>query len=337
MNSAEPLPGVAVNAWNNWEGIAQVYYLQYGLQADTAKQLQQLFTEVRPDVLFVNGLFSPFFNILPLKAGISYCKQNPGCKIVLSARGMLHPGALSQKAFKKKLFILWLRLMGWPQKVYWHATDVQEEQFVHAVFGTKAQVRIAGNFPNLVPALPLPEKQSGIVNLGTIALISPMKNHLLVLKALQTVTAAVNWHIYGPVKDAAYWEECLAETKKLPANIRVHYHGECNPADLNEALQRFQLFIMPSKSENFGHAILEALSAGRPVITTDTTPFKQLQQEGAGYSISLQQPQQLAEAITFFAAMDAEKFAEAGKKATAYAADFANLYVLRRQYQHLFT
>jgi glycosyltransferase involved in cell wall biosynthesis len=173
--------------------------------------------------------------------------------------------------------------------------------------------------------------------MGTVALISPMKNHLAVLNALKNISSTVIWHIYGPVKDAAYWKECEQLIQQLPSTIKVHYHGELPPTELTTAMQQIQLFIMPSKSENFGHALLEALSAGKPVITTDTTPFKDLQKVTAGFTVRVSKlEEQLPVAIEQFAAMKPEQFAAYCEGAASFARSFVDVGVMKEQYRVLF-
>jgi glycosyltransferase involved in cell wall biosynthesis len=45
------------------------------------------------------------------------------------------------------------------------------------------------------------------------------------------------------------------------------------------------LFLLPSHSENFGLVVAEALTAGVPVLTTDTTPWRALAQQNAGWCV----------------------------------------------------
>ncbi len=339
MNETQPLPGIRVNEWMEWgeeEKKAMVYYRDY--TNGSHSQLQTLIRSVNPDVIFINGLFSLHFNIRPLQYAVAYCKQYTNCKLILSARGMLHPGALSQKALKKKLFLTFFKLAGWHKAVSWHATDEQELRYIKQQFGEHMNVLVAGNFPNMLPVTSMPEKRTNELIMGTVALISPMKNHLSVLQALQKCSATIQWHIYGPVKDAAYWKECGDLIKKLPGSINVIYHGELSPADLTNAMEQFQLFIMPSKSENFGHALLEALSAGKPVITTDTTPFNNLQQQRAGYTVEVNKlVEQLPVAIEEFAAINQTEFAERSKAAAVFARNFVDTNRIKQQYQTLFT
>ncbi|HLO37860.1 MAG TPA: glycosyltransferase family 4 protein, partial [Lacibacter sp.] len=312
------------------------YYRDYA--SGNHFQLKELIASVKPDAIFINGLFSLHFNIRPLQYAVAYCKQHTNCKLILSARGMLHPGALSQKSIKKKIFLTFFRLAGWHKAVHWHATDEQELQYIKDQFGPNMNVLVAGNFPNLLPVTTMPEKKINELIMGTVALISPMKNHLAVLQALQKSSASIQWHIYGPVKDAAYWKECEQLMNKLSQNIKVIYHGELSPADLPTAMEQFQLFIMPSKSENFGHALLEALSAGKPVITTNTTPFKHLQDAKSGYTADVNNlDADLFVAITLFAGMNNAAFAEHSKAAAEFAANFVDTNLIKQQYQTLFT
>lgn len=336
MNEQSTLTGISVNKWNDWESKAKVYYRDYA--SGNHYQLKELIAFVNPDAIFINGLYSLHFNIRPLQYAVAYCKQHTNCKLILSARGMLHPGALSQKSLKKKIFLTFFKLAGWHKAVHWHATNEQELQYIKDQFGSNMNVLVAGNFPNLLPVTSMPEKKINELIMGTVALISPMKNHLAVLQALQKSSASIQWHIYGPVKDAVYWKECEQLISKLPKNIEVIYHGELSPADLTKAMEQFQLFIMPSKSENFGHALLEALSAGKPVITTNTTPFKNLQDAKAGYTVNINQlDADLCFAIAAFAAMGKNEFDEHSNAAKAFGANFVDIDLIKQQYQTLFT
>ena len=103
MNEESTLPGISVNKWIDWENKAKVYYRDY--KGNNHFQLKELIASIKPDAIFINGLFSLHFNIRPLQYAVAYCKQHSNCKLILSARGMLHPGALSQKSFKKKIFL----------------------------------------------------------------------------------------------------------------------------------------------------------------------------------------------------------------------------------------
>src|SRR5690606_33573369 len=145
------------------------------------------------DVLYIVGMFSWHFNIVPLIYG-------KAAKKILSSRGMLHPGALSQKKWKKRAYLQLFKLFEYQHKVLFHATDEEEARFIRDYFGEVAKVYTAGNFANNIGALSMPEKVVGELKLASIALITPMKNILLVLQSLEKITARVQYDIYGAVK-----------------------------------------------------------------------------------------------------------------------------------------
>ena len=335
MNSTEILSGIQPNEWNQWEQTAKVYYQT---PADRSrKRLKQLINDVQPHLIFINGIYSLWYNIFPLRTAIAYANSHTACKVVLSARGMLLPGALEQKALKKKVYLFFFRLLGWAHKITWHATDQAEAASIQQQFGTQLKIGVAENFPNLLSPASHPAKQPGELLLGTIALISPMKNHAMVLNALQTIQQKVTWFIFGPVKDETYWAVCRQLMQQLPANITVEYRGPVNPAEVQEIMNLFQVFIMPSESENFGHALFEALSAGKPVITTDTTPFRELQSHHAGVTVAHGEiSTQLPAAINKFAVMDSAAFNEQVLGAVAYAQQRFNFQRVQQHYQQLF-
>ena len=74
---------------------------------------------------------------------------------------------------------------------------------------------------------------------------------------------------------------------KLPSNITTHYHGAIAHAKVPIVLGLNDLFLFPTKGENFGHVIIEALQAGLPVLISDRTPWKDLEFFGVGMSLPL--------------------------------------------------
>ena len=162
-----------------------------------------------------------------------------------------------------------------------------------------------------------------------------MKNILLVLEALQECRATVVYDIYGPVKEIAYWELCLERLKLLPANITVKYHKEVTPPDVAQKLRHAHVFILPSKSENFGHAIYEALSAGLPVITSKFTPWNELDEASAGMNVETEAGE-IAKAIAYFAGMDNETFMKWNEGAVQYAQGHLDEERLKEGYGRMF-
>jgi glycosyltransferase involved in cell wall biosynthesis len=120
-----------------------------------------------------------------------------------------------------------------------------------------------------------------------ISRISPKKNLLFALRMLQSVLGDISFDIYGPIEDARYWNRCEKAIGTLPPNVRVKYMGMVEHEKVGEVFAEHDLFLFPTLGENYGHVICEALSAGCPVLISDQTPWRHLQEEGAGWDIPL--------------------------------------------------
>ena len=59
-------------------------------------------------------------------------------------------------------------------------------------------------------------------------------------------------------------------------NITINYKGYIDSEKIPNILKKYDFFVLLSEGENFGHAILEAMSAGLPVIISNFTPWKKL-------------------------------------------------------------
>jgi glycosyltransferase involved in cell wall biosynthesis len=94
---------------------------------------------------------------------------------------------------------------------------------------------------------------------------------------------------------------------------------------------------LPTQGENFGHAIFEALSAGKPVLISNQTPWRNLTPAKAGWDLSLQQPDHFVQAL-----QQAIDFNQQEYDAWSYAAwQFVRRFVqesdLQKAYNNLFS
>ncbi len=321
----EPLQNITKGEWLPFNNNAKVWYAhKENLSETLTKQIEIL----KPDVVYIIGLFNWHFNIVPLL----FVKAN---RKIISVRGMLHPGALTQKKWKKRIFLEVLKVVGVAKKVTFHATDETEVAFIKEEFGSTAIIKVAGNFSKkIIKSKPI-NKIEGSLQMLTIALISPMKNHLEVLKALMFCKGDITYNIYGPIKDVIYWDVCKEQITLLPKNITVIYHGEILPNNVENTLAHHHLFIMPSKSENFGHALAEAFLAGKPVITSNGTPWNELQQNNAGFNVE-PTDKNIAEAINFFTLLNNEQYNNYAEAASNYAEKKLNVDEKINAYRNLF-
>ena len=81
------------------------------------------------------------------------------------------------------------------------------------------------------------------------------------------------------------------------AKQRTILKGYLSGADLWDAYLGADLLVLPSQSENFGSVVVEALAAQLPVITTQGTPWSELEKAQCGWWIGMEQ-RQLEEALS---------------------------------------
>ncbi len=93
------------------------------------------------------------------------------------------------------------------------------------------------------------------------------------------------------------------------------------PADeVVSFLGNFDLLVLPTYGENFGHVVLESLAAGTPAIVGNDTPWQVIESSGAGWMCDPDKPGAIAELIDNFVSLDET----ASERMRASAAEFAS-------------
>ena len=318
--------GILSDQWVVFNERCSVFY---ATRSGQFTKIRNSIKTINPSLIYIVGIFSPVYNLLPLVF-------SSGRPVLISPRGMLHPGALSKKSLKKQIYLHLFDRLVKKRRCGFHVSDDTEAGFVMRRYGNNIRVVPVANLPNVIPFRAKRIRDPGRLRLITVALISPMKNHLAILRALGRVVHDITYDIVGPVKDEAYWRNCLEEIGRLPQNIKVHYHGAAVPSMLPGFYYNSDVFICPSESENFGHAFYEALSSGCPVITSCNTPWNGLQEAKAGLNVPVD-PAAISAAIDFFAEMPAADFEMWSRSATDYAKRSIDIQVITQQYEKLFS
>ena len=96
-----------------------------------------------------------------------------------------------------------------------------------------------------------------------------MKNLDFAIAVLAAINGGVNFNVFGPIEDRLYWADCQRLAERLPGNVRLRYRGLVKPDEVAQVLERHHLFFLPTRGESFGHAIVESLMAGCPVLISD--------------------------------------------------------------------
>ena len=124
-----------------------------------------------------------------------------------------------------------------------------------------------------------------------------MKNLDFAIAVLAAIRGGVNFNVFGPIEDRQYWADCQRLAVRLPGNVRLRYRGLVKPDEVTQVIERHHLFFLPSQGESFGHAIVESLMAGCPVLISDQTPWRNLEARRAGWEFPLSRPDLFCEVI----------------------------------------
>lgn len=300
----QPYSNVKSNSWNKLSEGVNVFY--YSAAQLSAKNIFRLLKTTKYDAVYLNGVFSYYFTIVPLL----FFRNKRSTKIILATRGMLALGALSIKSKKKTFFLNLSKILGLYKNITFHATNNDEKNDILQVMGSNSKVLIAGNLPKKINRVAFINKEKKVnqLKLVNVARIAPEKNLKFALSILKESKDNIEFDFYGPIYNNEYYEQCKAIMNNMPANVIVKYKGVLPNSLVNSTLANYHCMFMPTLGENFGHIILEALMAACPVIISDKTPWQNLRKDSAGWDISLENKTEFLEVIHHLAQTNSETF-----------------------------
>lgn len=301
----QPYRDTVPDSWNRLTPGVKVWYCSAGKAS--LSLWRSLIRQSKADVVYINGIYSPLFSLLPLVAAKSLRCQ----KIVVAPRGMLADSAIHVKRGKKQLFLKVAKWMNLYRHIRWHVTNVAEATQVKQQISSSASISVADNLPRTVTAgFSAIDKDSGYLRLILPARIAPEKNTLYAIECMKHIPdgCRVELDLYGQIYDQPYWQACETVIRSLPENVSVVHRGFVEAEEIPQTIRQYHALFMPTRGENFGHVILESLMAGRPVIISDQTPWQNLQPQKAGRDLPLNDMAGFVNVIADFAAMEKPTF-----------------------------
>lgn len=250
---------------------------------------------------------------LPMHDDIAAWSERNGIPRVVSVRGMLNPWALGRHRRRKQAAWLCYQRRGLTTADAIHATSEEEFEAVRRA-GLRQPVVVLGNGV-VVDERPRRMALAGDGERTALFLsrLHPSKGLDLLLHAWRSASPS-RWRlmIAGEGNDNyVRWLQREIASLGLTAHVTL-----CGAADdrLKEKLYGdCELVILPTRSENFGLVVAEALAAGVPVITTQAAPWSWLPERRAGWWIPVN-VDCLANAIQEATAMGSQELAEMGQR-----------------------
>lgn len=317
----KPFEHIPLNEWTSC-GPAQTYY--FSRNRLTASVTQNILNFAKPDLVFLNSLFSI--------ASVRFLWERRKGKyrdlpVIISPCGELQIEGLQHKSFKKRSFLTIANAAGLHDGVVWRASSVKEKEDIERAVGGSPKIFVV---PDLVPKdlgtknfVTKPIKRQGELKLSYVARIVPNKNLLFLLELLaQPLSGNVSLDIIGPHEHREYWSKCSRALTLLPQNVKATVHGLLPNSKTLSRLNDSHVFILPTETENFGYVVLEALAVGCPVIISDRTYWNHLAGFEFASVLGLEDGSAWCDAIDRFLRLDEKQFSTISNAAKDYADKF---------------
>lgn len=285
------------------------------------------------DLLYLNSFFYRLTVRTLLLRALGLIPNKP---VIVAPRGEFSAGAFSiatLKTLKKQAYIHAAGVLNLYDGLIWQASSDREVSDILARVGNKISVRqvfVAPDIPDMgfggtewtsdaMLHERISKKRPGFASVVFLSRIARMKNLEMAIELLGQVKGEVEFDIYGPLEDEVYWGQCCDGMKRLPPNVQVCYKGMVPAEQVYEVFSRYHLFVFPTLGENYGHVIPEALGAGCLVLTSDRTPWRDLDIHQIGWTLPLEEPDSFVNAIEEVIDMDSKEFECHSKKAVTFA------------------
>ena len=271
----KPYDNIIIEEWNQ-VGKAKVFYVSNKIIK--FKKIFNLLNDIKYDMIYLNSFFTFTFSIFPLL--LQYFSFINLKSFVIAPRGEFTENAIKIKKIKKNFYIFLVKILGFYKNICWQASSELELKDIKREIGQSAKnIQIA---PDLIFAdgynlkeLSYQKEKESVFKIVFLSRISPMKNLDFLIKVLSNVSNPLELSILGPKEDSKYWLKCKKLMNKIPTNIKIIIGGEISPEKVYETFGKYDLFVFPTRGENFGHVIPEALAAGTPILLSDRTPWLQ--------------------------------------------------------------
>lgn len=284
----EPYENVDTDSWNKYGGVN----IFYSSDQNKSRNLKRIFKQQNFSLIFLNSFFSTdTIRILILRKQLKF--DTP---IVLMPRGELSKGALNIKKPKKVPYIRFAKFSGLLDRIHYLSTAEDEHDQIQKLLKTD-KVHKVSNIPNTEKKIALDTKEEGKLKVVFLSRITQKKNLDYALETLKHCKGNIYFDIYGTIEEKKYWEKCQKIISTLPNNVTVNHKGELPNEKVIATLSKYDLFYFPTKSENYGHVISEALQASIPVLISDQTPWKDLETKKLGWDYPLKYYQKYTKKI----------------------------------------
>lgn len=142
-------------------------------------------------------------------------------------------------------------------------------------------------------------RASSPTHIATVGNIRRVKGHDVLIRAASEILRHypdATFSIAGDVMEPEYYAELCTIVSDLGLSEKFYFAGGIT--NLREFLSAADIFVLPSRSEGFSNAIIEAMAASLPVVATNVGGNAEAVKDGInGFIIPPDDPDQLTSAV----------------------------------------
>lgn len=268
------------------------------------------------DIIHIFGIWSPFSNI------IIYLARKMKKKIVVSPIGYLETWSLNQSKIKK--------ILAWnlyQKKIleicdYIHVTSQEELCSLKKLNFRNVKILFIphGKINKIYPEIEISKNKKKKKTLFFSRIHK--KKGLLELIDSWNILKPQDWEleITGPISDLNYKK--IIEKKIIQYNLEKKIYFSAPVFDEYSKKLKIlssDLVILPSKNENFGFSICEAMFLSRVILCSSETPWQEINNLGAGFCLPLNSKEEIYLALKKILSLNEDQLSIIGNKAKNYS------------------
>lgn len=203
--------------------------------------------------------------------------------LIVSGHGMLASQALLHNKRVKRIFWSIVQGPSYRDVAVWHATSAAEAEAIRQ-FGIRGPIAIIRNGVDIPRTVALHSADSGSRTLLFLSRVHPHKGIAALIRAWSVVAPLrPDWNLVIAGQGHRTYRAEMEELASSLGTTRVDFVGPVAGLEKEHLFQKADLFILPSKSENFGLVVAEALAAGVPAIVSKGAPWSDLELHQCGW------------------------------------------------------